>query len=71
MAIPINSKMKPRGANGVGDFALIDAEDIEFKEGRLTDFLFTPITQEEYYRLKSEGLLNENTPYLIVEDDAI
>lgn len=36
MAIPINSKMKPRAE---GKYALVDAEDIEYKQKRLPDFL--------------------------------
>ena len=64
MAIPINSKMKPRVE---GQYALVDAEDIEYEGGRLPDFLFKCITEDEYNALKAAGKLNDNTPYLIIE----
>ena len=62
MSIPINSKMKPRG-----NYALVDAEDIEYDGGRLPDFLFKCLTEDEYNTLKSKGQLSETTPYLIIE----
>lgn len=64
MSIGITDKFKPK--NGA-DFALMDAEDVAYKTGRLTDFLFKCLTEEEYNALKNAGQLNENTPYLIIE----
>ena len=64
MAIPVNGKLKPRND---ADFALIDAQHIEYEGGRLPDFLPLCVTQEEYDRLKRLGQLNDNTPYLIIE----
>ena len=64
MAIELISKIKPKNN---GDFALVDAEDIEYEGGRLPDYLFKPLTEDEYRTLKASGELNENTPYLIIE----
>ena len=64
MAIELISKIKPKNN---GTFPLIDAEDIAYGNGRLPDFLFTCLTQEEYDALKANGQLNANTPYLIIE----
>lgn len=64
MAIPITGKFKPKG---VGGFALMDADDIDFKEGRLTDYMPIAITQAEYNALKEAGALSTTNPYLIVE----
>lgn len=66
MAIPINSKMKPRVEKG---FALMDAEDIEYKDGkRLPDFLFQCVTQEEYDDLVKDGAIKPDVPYLIIDE---
>ena len=67
MSIPITDKFKPKGAGG---FALLDAEDIDFKEGRLTDYMPVPLTQAKYDSMKAAGELNPLTPYLIVSEDA-
>lgn len=64
MAIGITDKLKPKNN---AKFAIIDAQDVEYKNGRLPDFLFNCLTQEEYDALKTNGQLNENTPYLIIE----
>lgn len=64
MPLRIKDKLKP---DKDGLFPLVDAEDIEYKDARLPDFLFQPITQEDYNKLKAANELNENTPYLIVE----
>lgn len=66
MAIELISKIKPKNN---GDFAIADAEDIAYKEGRLPDYMPIPLTQEEYDSLKASGQLNANTPYLIIEGD--
>lgn len=64
MAIELISKIKPKNN---GTFSLVDAEDIEYEGGRLPDFLFKCLTEDEYNALKAAGKLNENTPYLIIE----
>lgn len=66
MSIPISDKFKPKG---IGGYALMDAEDIDFKEGRLTDYMPVPLTQAEYDAMEAAGKLNPLTPYLIVRKD--
>ena len=66
MAIELISKIKPADN---GNFPMVDAEDVAFKTGRLPDFLFIPLTQSAYNELKANNQLNENTPYLIIEDE--
>lgn len=68
MAIELISKIKPKNN---GDFAIVDAEDIAYKEGRLSDYMFEALTQKEYDDRKASGRLNTNTPYLIIEDDDV
>ena len=65
MAIEITGKLKPKGVSG---FSLMDAEDIEYKNGRLPDFLFQCLTEEEYRKLEADGKLSETTPYLIIDE---
>ena len=65
MAIELIAKIKP-AENGT--FPMVDAEDVAFQTGRLPDFLFVPLTQSQYNQKKTNGELNPNTPYLIVED---
>ena len=64
MAIGITDKFKPKND---ANFALMDAEDIEFQDGRLPDYIPICLTQEKYDALKASGNLSANTPYLIVE----
>lgn len=64
MSIGITDKFKPKNN---GSFALMDAEDIAYENGRLPDFLFKCLTEDEYNALKEAGQLNETTPYLIIE----
>ena len=64
MPLRIKDKLKP---DKDGLFPLVDAEDIEYKDARLPDFLFQPITQEDYNKLRDAGKLSATTPYLIVE----
>ena len=66
MSIPISDKFKPKG---IGGYALIDAEDVDYKDGRLPDYMPIALTQEEYDALKTAGGINPLTPYLIVSDD--
>lgn len=65
MPIPLIDKIKPKND---GNFALVDAEDIEYKEGRLPEYLPVFLTQEEYDALLAAGEINENTPYFIREE---
>ena len=64
MAIELISKIKPKNN---GNFPLVDAEDIAYADGRLPDYMFKCLTEEEYTALKASGQLNANTPYLIIE----
>lgn len=64
MAIELISKIKPKNN---GNFPLVDAEDIAYEDGRLPDYMFKCLTEEEYNTLKASGQLNANTPYLIIE----
>lgn len=63
MSIEITDKFKPKNN---GTFTLMDAEDIAYKEGRLPDYLFVCLTQDEYDDLKSSNKLNDHTPYIII-----
>lgn len=65
MAIELISKIKPKNN---GSFPIVDAEDIAYKNGKLPDYMFQCLTEDEYNTLKAEGRLNDNTPYLIVEE---
>lgn len=64
MAIELISKIKPKNN---GNFPLVDAEDIAFEDGRLSDYMFVALTLEEYNKRKANNTLKENTPYLIIE----
>ena len=63
MSIGITDKFKPKNN---GSFALMDAEDIAYENGRLPDYLFKCLTQDEYDDLMKKGELNDNTPYIII-----
>lgn len=65
MAIELISKIKPKGG---GTFAMVDAEDVEFKGKRLSDFMPVCLTQAEYDALVAEDKVNDTTPYLICEE---
>ena len=65
MPIPITDKFKPKGAGG---FSLMDAEDIDFRDGRLTDYMPVILTQVEYDAMEAAETLNPLTPYLIVSE---
>ena len=68
MPIRLKDKIKP---DKEGLFPIVDAEDIAYKNGLLTDALVQPMTEEEYYRNKELGLIKENTPYLIYVEGGI
>lgn len=63
MPIPITDKLKPKNN---GTFALMDAEDIAFKEGRLNEYMPVVISKADYDALPEK---NPNTPYLVYEDE--
>lgn len=67
MAIELISKIKPKNN---GTFPLVDAIDIEYKDGRITDYMPVYLTEEEYNALKVAGKLNPKTPYFIIEADS-
>lgn len=62
MPLMIDAKIKPSG-----DFAIVDAKDVAFENGRLSDHMFVALTLEQYKKKEADGTLNENTPYLIIE----
>lgn len=66
MPIRLKDKIKP---DKEGLFAIVDAEDVAYKEGKLTDFIPQPLTEEQYYNLKSQGLIKDETPYLIYVEE--
>ena len=68
MPIPLIDKIKPKNN---GNFALVDAIDVEYKSGRLTDYLPVFLTQEEYDAMKAAGELNANTPYFIRKEEEL
>lgn len=68
MAIPINDKLKPRNDAG---FAIVDANDVEYQNGRLPDFLPICVTQDQYDAWRRQGKLNDNTPYLIIMEEEV
>ncbi|MBQ3008742.1 MAG: hypothetical protein IJD80_04040, partial [Oscillospiraceae bacterium] len=65
MAIELISKMKPKNN---GDFALMDAEDIAFKEGRLDEYMPVVISKADFEVLKTTPEYNPKTPYLVYEE---
>lgn len=67
MSIPISDKFKPKG---IGGFALVDAEDIEYKGGRLPDFLPELISQEDYNALEQAGDVVMTKPYFVPKGSA-
>jgi hypothetical protein len=64
MPIPLIDKIEPKNN---GNFPMVDAKHVAYKEGRLPDYMPVAITQADYDKLVAEGKVNENTPYLIVE----
>lgn len=64
MAIPITGTMKP-----AGKFPLVEAADVSYGSGRLSDYMPVCVTQEEYDALVAAGEVKANTPYLIKSDD--
>ena len=66
MPIELIDKIKPKNGQA---FTLVDAEDVEFKGGRLSEYIPVALTQEEYNALAEAGQINAKTPYMIVRDE--
>lgn len=66
MPIQLIDKIKPKNN---GDFALVDAEDIAYKEGRLDEYMPVVISKDDYEILKKTPDYNPKTPYLIYEEE--
>ena len=62
MPVYLIDKIKPKND---GDFAMVDAEDFAYQDGRLSDYMPVCMTQEEYNALVAAGKASETTPYLI------
>lgn len=67
MPLPLADKIKPKNN---GNFPLVDAIDIEYKDGRITDYMPVYLTQAEYDVLVTAGTVNPKTPYFIIEADS-
>ena len=65
MAIELISKIKPKNN---GDFPLVDAEDVAYKDGRLHNYMPEFLTYKRYIELQDAGKINATTPYFIVRD---
>ena len=66
MAIELIAKIKPKNNGG---FALVDAEDVECGDGRLSELMPVFLYEEEYERLEKAGKINPKTPYFIKEKE--
>lgn len=66
MAIELISEIKPK--NG-GDFPMVNANYIAYKDGRLPEYMPVFLTQAEYDALAAAGEINPNTPYHIREEE--
>lgn len=64
MSIPLISDIVPKND---GDFPLVAAQHVSYKDGRLSDYMPIAVTQAEYNALKEAGTLSATNPYLIVE----
>ena len=55
------------GLTQMGDntFPLMRAKDVEYQDGRLTDFMPVYVSEEEYKQLEADGLVKENVPYFV------
>lgn len=65
MAIELIAKIKPKNN---GNFPMVDAEDVAYKEGRIADYMPICLSRAEYEALVAEGNINNTTPYLIREE---
>lgn len=51
------------------DFPIVDAVDVAFKEGRLTDYMPEAMSKEAYEELKAAGKVIMTKPYLIYKEE--
>ena len=65
MPIFLIDKIKPKGG---GNFAMADAEDIAFKDGRIDAYMPEAVTQAQYNELEKAGKLVATKPYLIIKE---
>lgn len=65
MPIFLIDKVKPKNN---GSFAIADAGDVAFKEGRISDYMPEAVTQEKYDALEASGQLIATKPYLIIKE---
>ena len=56
---------------GTNNFPLMRAKDIEYNDGRLTDFMPVYVTKEEYDELVASGNVQKNVPYFIYRNWSI
>ena len=66
MPIELIDKIKPANNR---TFALVDAEDIAFKEGRLNEYMPVVISKTDFEVLKNSPEYNPKTPYLVYEEE--
>ena len=66
MPIFIIDKIKPKNK---GKFPIADAEDVAFKEGRLTDYMPEAMSKNAYEELKAAGKVIMTKPYLIYKEE--
>lgn len=62
-AIEMTGKFKPKNN---GTFALMDAEDIAYRDGRVSDYIPVLLTVTEYAELEAAGAVQANIPYIII-----
>ena len=65
MPIGITDKFKPKNN---ADIPLMDAEDIAFREGRLSEYIPVVIEAKQFEQLKKSDEYNLKTPYLVYEE---
>ena len=61
--IEMTGKFKPKNN---GSFALMDAEDISYRDGRVSDYIPCLLTADEYAELEASGAVQKNIPYIII-----
>lgn len=66
MPIFIIDKIKPKNN---GKYPIADAEDVAFKEGRLTDYMPEAMSKKAYEELKAAGKVIMTKPYLIYKEE--
>lgn len=63
MPVFMTDKFKPKNNQ---NFALMDAEDIAFRDGKLNEYMPVVISKADYDALPEK---NPKTPYLVYEDE--